>query len=216
MDDLRNHPEMREFLTSDLKLLAEARSLHNRAATRIWLFTATMTLTVFSAKVSADNTVQMIGFHMDSSMLYPVLATLLVLSNIVYISSHIQAYKTVELFHSYLVEIDADNINFAGRYTLADAAHALYSPNINRIFPLTNQLPQPIRPLAFLIFKWTFDVILATLPACGLLYALYHTDHQAYYFPALVIFSAVSTTATAILLFTTLGYTFGRFKKSRF
>lgn len=147
---------------------------------------------------------------MDANILYPISAILLALVNIVYISSHLQANKVSDLFHAYLPKIDAHGKEITTGFTVADAGHALYVANINRIFPLVDRMPQAFQHIGYLIFRITADVLLALIPAFGLTYALINTNRQQFYFSIIIIFSLVSLLATLALLFTTLRYTITR------
>lgn len=199
-----------EDITPELKLLADAKSLHNKNANRIWLFSATLTLIVFSSRVSSENSVQFLGLRMDAELIYPIVAIILSLVNIVYISSQLQANKMSDLFHAYLRKIDAHSKEIAVGFTVADAAHALYSANINRIFPIADRMPKKFQYPIFLIFRMTADLLLAFVPAFGVICALVSTDEQKVYFLIIAVFSLISLLATAILLFTTLRYTITR------
>ena len=165
---------------------------------------------MFSSRVLSENSVQFLDFRMDAEVLYPVSAVILSLVNIVCISSHLQANKMSDLFHVYLRRIDTHNREIASGFTVADAAHALYSANINRVFPLADRMPRSFQHDTFLMFRMTADLLLAFVPAFGLTCALISTDHQHTFFLVIAILSAVSLFATVILLFTTLRYTLKR------
>ena len=185
-------------IPENVRTLADACSIHFRASNRLWTIAATLTLIVLTAKTSGD-TVKFLGFGMDPAYLYPVCASLLAIINIAYCSAHLQAYRITLMYHDLLESLDAENIDFSPHFSVADAAHALYIPVLNRVYPFTHFLPKRIRRIAYAVIKVPTDLLFYSLPAFGSLFALSRTERTWVLLPlSIIVFASVA--ASFILL----------------
>ena len=161
-----------EMLTGDIKTLAEACSSHFRVSTRVWSLTATIMLIVLTSKTSS-NGVSLLGFNMDVMLLYPACGTLLAILNIAFCSAHLQAYRTTLIYHELLETMKAENKSFTVNYSIADAAHVLYLPALNRLYPLMHFLPHQYRDIAYKVLKIPTDLFFYSLPLLVCYYSLW-------------------------------------------
>lgn len=164
----------------EIKILAEAISGHNRTSNRIWIFAATVTLIVITAKVSNDGSVRFLSFNMDADALYPVSAFLLACLNFAYCSANLQAHRVTNIFHDRLEAINASGTTFTENFSLADAAHTIYLSNFARVFPLTHSLPKNWRKIVLFIKLFT-DITFVMLPLYGCLFAFYQSQWSMIY-----------------------------------
>jgi hypothetical protein len=189
-----------DAIPENVRTLADACSIHFRASSRLWTVAATLTLIVFNAKAS-EGTVKILGFEMDSAYLYPVCASLLAIINVAYCSAHLQAYRITLMYHDLLESLGAKNIDFSPHFSIADAAHTLYIPALNRVYPLTHFVPKRIRRIVYVLIKLPTDFLFYSVPTVGCLFALSRTEWEWEWalLPLLIIVLA-SVGASLILL----------------
>ena len=197
-----------EMLSGDIKTLAEACSSHFRVSTRFWSLIATIMLIVLTSKPSS-NGVSLLGLNMDEVLLYPACGTLIAILNIAFCSAHLQAYRITLIYHELLDAMDAKNQSFTINYSIADAAHSLYLPALNRIYPLMHFLPQQYRDVAYKILKLPTDLFFYSLPIFVCYYSLWrfftsHFFEWIWFIVPLIVIVIVSTGASVILINTGL------------
>ena len=186
-----------DAIPTDVRTLADACSIHYRVSSRLWTLAATITLVVVTAKAS-EGTITFLGFGMDPAHLYPVCAMLLAIINIAYCSAHLQAFHISFMFRDLLNSLDAEKQVFSSNFSVADAAHALSAPALNRIYPLTRFLPERVGGLAYKVVKLPTDILFFAVPVFGCVYALFRASRTWQW--CLGILVLVSVFASLILV----------------
>ncbi len=221
-------------IPDDVVTMVEAFSTNSRAANRLWLFAASVTIYVIGAKselnfVTIDGEAVQVGgdvvtflaIKMDAAKMYLVAAYLLALVNLAYCSAHLQSYHVSKIFSELLTRLGAERIQFAGQFDLGNTAYTMMLPNLNRVYPLVHSVPAKLKTIVYFCFKIVIDVVMIFLPWLGLLVSFLITikdtpmiesipQLQPVLQPALWVLFIMSSFASLMLLFVSFEWIFRR------
>lgn len=189
-----------ESIPDDLRVMAEAYSLHNRTSNRIWLIAATITLIIVSSNAIGDDEVRLFGLSMEADRFYPISVVILSLVNIAYCTAHMQSFFALGIIQDRLVSIKANEMAYSQNYSLSDVVHSMYASNLKRIYPLARLLPSRIRYLVYMMSRVSSDLIFLGLPVLGSIWGISKT--QIGLVPTIFLSMLVLLTALAsVILF---------------
>lgn len=169
-----NKPKILEKLPDDLTILADAVTTNNKVSSRIWLFAASTTVLMLSAKVDPaieGGTISFLSVKMEPSTFYLLAGLVLGFTIITFCSTRAQAIMAAKVFYSRLIHLNALNENYTPDHKLITVAYTLPSPDLVRIFPLVGGWSPLFRDAAYLIVKLPLDTVYALFPLLGMLAA---------------------------------------------
>lgn len=198
---LKDHT-MSDKITGDAAKLASALTLHFQTLGKYWGFAATVTFVAFTA-APADGVVELLGFKLKEADFYPTCAVFGAILNFAYCISHLQAYRTAEIFRSYAKSISINQPSFVDDISIEDAVHALYASAINRVYPITHSAPKLSNNRFVKRMKLLVDLFVFAVPIFGSVYATSHLPTTWWAFPILVL---VAISLLMSLLLATTGF----------
>lgn len=169
-----NKPRILKKLPDDLTVLADAVTTNNKVSSRIWLFAASTTVLMLSAKVDLTGdgaTISFLSVKMEPSTFYLLAGLVLGFAIITFCSTRAQAIIAAKVFHSRLIHLNALNEKYTPDHKLITVAYTLPSPDLVRIFPLVGSWSPLFRDVAYLVVKLPLDTVYALFPLLGMLAA---------------------------------------------
>lgn len=156
---------MEDFATDDLKVLADSYSKHNYQSNKLWSWAAILFVSVISVHFGrGEPTASLFGFHFTSETFYISVVIFSVFINFAYCSSHINNYKVAEMYASFTSSLPRSKEVFSQSknrtFTYEDFAHALYTSNYNRYYPIDRELKASSLFLwlsSLPVLSWIFD-----------------------------------------------------------
>ncbi len=168
---------MRLHFNDELKVIAEAYSSQVAAANRYWLFCAFLTFVIVTG--TSSEKLEIFGSTLPMQRSLPFLAGILAVSNIVYISAHMQAYHMAKLHRHFITHYCEDISNERDKEFFTSVAYGMIKPQINRLYPITLVLPSSLRDrLPFKITKFFFDLLLTIIPLLGIVISLVFVEFR--------------------------------------
>jgi hypothetical protein len=171
-------------LPDDLPMLADAISLHNRVSMRVWIFAATVSILVLSAKPTGEGKViKFLSISMEPSTFYLVAGLVLGFTTITFCSARAQAMLASKVFSNRLEDENASGKFYSSEYRHIAVAYLLPSPDLVRLYPLIRLAPRNFHRLAYLFLKVPLDVALVGLPWLGMTAAFLFVESSQFVLP---------------------------------
>jgi hypothetical protein len=191
-------------ISENLHKLAEAKTLHAKAATRTWLFLATASLAVIAAEKNERGNLNLLGFELIPERFFLASFVLIWMGIFVFCNKHAMTLRTGDIFKDAVKKHSNKLGDFTGEFNYEDFYHSLFDGDLIRSSPLSRLFGK--NGTHFYQFSGYFaSIVYFAVPITGLIVALMRANPGPIALLLLVASAFIPIYVTFVTFLATLG-----------